>query len=67
MRSKGELLFARAIVLFEGPTEEMALPVFAHKYFEKNHFELGLTFIAVGGKSNYSFPHKSTDSSFHIL
>lgn len=54
MLSKGELLFARAIVLFEGPTEEMALPVFAHKYFEKSHFELGLTFVAVSGKNNYS-------------
>jgi len=55
MNTRGELLFAKAIILFEGETEEQALPIFAEKYFEnKFPFELGLNFIGVGGKLNYT-------------
>ena len=52
--NKGELLFAKALVLFEGVTEEVALPYFYQKYFERNPFENGVTLVSVGGKENYS-------------
>ena len=55
MNTRGELLFAKAIILFEGETEEQALPIFAEKYFgNKYPFELGLNFIGVGGKLKYT-------------
>jgi putative ATP-dependent endonuclease of OLD family len=55
MNTRGELLFAKAIILFEGETEEQALPIFAEKYFENKYpFELGLNFIGVGGKMKYT-------------
>ncbi len=54
MNTRGELLFARAIVLGEGETEEQALPIFAEKYWGKHWFELGVNFIGVGGKGKYS-------------
>jgi putative ATP-dependent endonuclease of OLD family len=54
MNTRGELLFARAIVLAEGETEEQALPIFAEKYWGKYSFELGVNFIGVGGEGNYA-------------
>lgn len=50
--SRGELLFAKAIILFEGETESQALPVFAEKYWGKEAFELGVTMQSVDG-NNY--------------
>jgi putative ATP-dependent endonuclease of OLD family len=54
MNTRGELLFAKAIILFEGETEEQALPIFAEKHFGNYPFELGLNFIGVGGKNKYT-------------
>lgn len=55
MNTRGELLFAKAIILFEGETEEQALPIFAEKYFgDRYPFEIGLNFIGVGGKNKYA-------------
>ncbi len=55
MNTRGELLFAKAIILFEGETEEQALPIFAEKYFgDRFPFEIGLNFIGVGGKNKYT-------------
>lgn len=53
MRSRGELLFASAVVLFEGETEEQALPMFARRYWEQHPFERGVSFVGVGGEGNY--------------
>lgn len=53
MNTRGELLFARAIVLFEGETEEQALPVFAKAYFGQEPFALGVAMVNVGGFGNY--------------
>jgi putative ATP-dependent endonuclease of OLD family len=53
VHSKGELFFSKGIVLFEGETEEQALPIFAKKYFKQSSFEMGLDFIGVGGSGNY--------------
>lgn len=53
MRSRGELLFARAVVLFEGETEEQALPMFARHKWGRYPFERGVAFVGVGGDGNY--------------
>lgn len=54
LNTRGELLFSKAIILFEGETEEQALPIFAKSYFGCYPFELGINFIGVGGKDNYA-------------
>lgn len=41
------------VILFEGETEEQALPILLKKYFDKNSIELGIDFIGVGGFGNY--------------
>ena len=53
LNTRGELLFARAMILFEGETEEQALPIFASKYFCCDPFDFGLVFVGVGGDGKY--------------
>ncbi len=54
MNTRGELLFSKAVILFEGETEEQALPILAKEYFGGGYpYELGLNFIGVSGKDNY--------------
>ncbi len=50
---RGEILFSKLIVFFEGETEEQALPIFSEKYFGNKPLEMGLDFVGVGGKGNY--------------
>jgi len=51
--SRGEVFFSKCLVLFEGETEEQALPIFCEKYFGKTSVELGIDFVGVGGFGNY--------------
>lgn len=53
MRFRGEILFSKAIILFEGVTEEQLAPIFFEKYIGKSCYSLGVNCISVGGK-NYS-------------
>jgi len=53
MNTRGDLLFCRCVVLFEGETEEQALPNFAERYWGKHPNELGVSFISVDGSGNY--------------
>ncbi|MBL0708851.1 MAG: AAA family ATPase [Sulfurimonas sp.] len=53
INTRGEILFSKCIVLFEGETEEQALPIFFEKYFGTNPIEYGVDFIGVGGYGNY--------------
>ena len=53
MHTRGDLLFSRCVVLFEGETEEQALPRFAELYWKRHPNELGISFISVGGAGNY--------------
>jgi putative ATP-dependent endonuclease of OLD family len=55
LNTRGELLFARALVLFEGETEEQALPILANAYWGKHPYELGISFIGVGGRDYLPF------------
>lgn len=53
VHSRGEILFSKALVFFEGETEEQALPIFAEKYFDVSFLELGIDFVGVGGSGKY--------------
>jgi len=55
IESRGDLLFARAVVFFEGQTEERALPVWAEKYWGSSIHELGLSFASVNGTDYYPY------------
>lgn len=65
INSKGEILFSKALILFEGETEEQALPLMAEKFFNENIAMKGIDFVSVNGAGNYfSFIHLA--NSFHI-
>lgn len=53
--SRGDLLFSRAVVFFEGQTEEQALPVWAMSYWGCSIHELGFSFVRVGGTDYFPF------------
>lgn len=53
INTRGELLFSKAVILFEGETEEQALSVFTKEKFKCYPFEIGLSLIGVGGKDKY--------------
>jgi len=65
MNTRGELLFARGIILFEGETEEQALPIYAEKYFDNMPISMGLTFVGVGGDGGYA-PFLRMAAAFNI-
>jgi putative ATP-dependent endonuclease of OLD family len=53
--TRGDILFSRAVVLFEGQTEEQALPVWAKKYWGSTVHELGFCFVRVNGTDYFPF------------
>jgi putative ATP-dependent endonuclease of OLD family len=53
--SRGDLLFARALILFEGETEEQCLPLFAFSKWGATSHELGFSFVGVGGGNYFPF------------
>ena len=53
MNTRGEVLFSRAIILFEGATEEYAMPIFANEWWNKDPHMYGISFVGVGGAGNY--------------
>jgi len=53
INTRGELFFSKAIIFFEGETEEQALPIFADQYFRRPSVETGIDFVGVGGYGNY--------------
>lgn len=65
MNTRGDMLFARALVFFEGETEEQALPDFAEKRWAKHPNDLGFGFVSVGGNGNY-LPFLRMAESFKI-
>jgi putative ATP-dependent endonuclease of OLD family len=50
---KGEILFARALILAEGITEEQVIPAICDLYTNKSLFALGISCVSVSGK-NYA-------------
>jgi putative ATP-dependent endonuclease of the OLD family len=55
MASRGDLLFSRALILFEGETEEQALPIYAESYWGATAHEKGLSFVGCGGVNYFPF------------
>ena len=55
VRSKGELLFSTAIVLAEGLTEEIAIPVYFKEYFGVDPSAFGIAIIGVDGQNYKTF------------
>lgn len=53
IRTRGELLFAKVLVFFEGETEELALPILAEDYFGSAKM-LSISFVGVGGYGSYA-------------
>lgn len=51
MRNKGELLFAKAIILFEGQTEDQVVPALFERWFQATAFSKGVTLTAVNGRN----------------
>jgi putative ATP-dependent endonuclease of the OLD family len=54
MNTRGDLLFSRYIVMFEGETEEQALPAFARMRWGLHPHEIGVSFVGVGGAGSYT-------------
>jgi len=65
MNTRGDMLFATALVFFEGETEEQAVPDFAEQHWKKHPNDLGYSFIGVGGNGNY-LPFLRMAQSFKI-
>lgn len=63
IRSKGDLLFSTAVVLSEGITEELALPVYFKQYFGFDPNSAGIAIIGIGGQNYKSFLHILKDFS----
>lgn len=55
IESRGDILFARAVVLFEGQTEEQALPIWAEAYWGCSIHELGFSFVRANGTDYFPF------------
>lgn len=55
INTRGEIYFSKLLILFEGETEEQALPILFKSYLGYESYEKGVNFIGVGGKHNYSF------------
>lgn len=65
LNTRGDLLFSRCVVLFEGETEEQALPQFAERYWGRHPNEVGVSFISVDGYGNY-LPFLRLTTQFRI-
>lgn len=65
INTRAEFLFASAVILCEGITEELALPIFFHKYFGCAPYACGVNIINIGGKDNYK-PYLSLAKDFDI-
>lgn len=65
IKTKGEVLFSKGLVLIEGETENQAFPVFAEKYFGHNVMSYGLDFISVDGCGKY-YPFLYLAKKFHL-
>lgn len=53
INTRGDVLYAHALIIFEGDTEELALPYFAERYWGRSVSQLGLSFVGVGGFGKY--------------
>ncbi|MEI6222951.1 MAG: AAA family ATPase [bacterium] len=64
LAKRGELLFAKCILLCEGVTEEQVLPAMLELYLKTSPWNVGVSCVSVGGK-NYG-PYVRMASNFGI-
>lgn len=50
INTRADILFSSAVILCEGITEELALPIYFYKYFGCAPFSLGVSIINTGGQ-----------------
>lgn len=55
LRTRGELIFSRAIILVEGITEEQAFPIYFKEYFDSDMENSGINIIGVNGQNYKSY------------
>lgn len=55
MRVRGDILFSKAIILFEGVSEEQLIPAMFEKHFGYSPFSVGISCISVAGKNYKPF------------
>jgi putative ATP-dependent endonuclease of OLD family len=65
MNTRGDLIYASALILVSGETEEQALPVLGEYHWERHPNDLGLSVIGVGGDGAY-LPFLRLAKSFSI-
>ncbi len=53
MNTRGDIVFCRCLVMFEGETEEQAIPIFAASHWDHHPHEYGVSFVGVGGYGKY--------------
>ena len=53
IKTRGEIFFSKAVILFEGETEEQALPIMAEGHFGYHPHLMEIDFVGVGGAGNY--------------
>lgn len=51
LNMRSELLYSSAVVLCEGITEELALPVYFNRYFCCSPYSLGVNIVGIGGQN----------------
>jgi len=51
IRNKGEILFSKALILFEGQTEDQVVPALFEQWFQATAFSKGVTLAAVNGRN----------------
>jgi Predicted ATP-dependent endonuclease of the OLD family len=54
LNTRGDLLYARVLILCSGETEEQALPIYAEAYWGITPSGLGISFVGVGGDGKYA-------------
>lgn len=65
MNTRGDLIYASALILVSGETEEQALPVLGEYYWKRHPNDLGLSVLGVGGDGAY-LPFLRLAKSFSI-
>jgi putative ATP-dependent endonuclease of OLD family len=55
VRDKGEILFAKALILFEGQTEDQVVPAMFERWFGTTAFSRGVNLTAVNGRNYVPF------------
>lgn len=66
IHSRGEILFAKALLLCEGETEEQALPELFEEFFGCPPFSAGICVVGVGGSGAKYTPFLTFARDFHL-